>query len=56
MSQTSQAAVAALISINFGHLLFTEISLFAPVRRWYSVPGSLNRSAKPPDPASHNQK
>jgi hypothetical protein len=35
-------------------LLFTEITLFAPVRCWYSVPGSLNRSAKPTDPASHN--
>jgi len=35
-------------------LQFTEITLFAPVRCWYSVPGSLNRSAKPTDPASHN--
>jgi Family of unknown function (DUF6481) len=39
----------------FGHLPFTEISLFAPPRRWYSVAGSPNRSGKPPDPASHNQ-
>jgi hypothetical protein len=38
--------------MTLDHLPFTEISLFAPLRRWYSVPGSLNRSAKPPDPAS----
>jgi hypothetical protein len=36
-------------------LPFTEISLFAPLGRWYSVAGSLNRSAKPLNPASHNK-
>ena len=41
--------------MTLGHLPFTEISLFAPLRRWYSVAGSLNRSAKPPDPAFHNK-
>jgi Family of unknown function (DUF6481) len=35
------------ISISFGHLLFTEISLSVPVGRWYFAPGSLKPSAKP---------
>jgi hypothetical protein len=34
----------------FGCLPFTEISLFAPLQRWYSAAGSLNRSANHQSP------
>src|SRR5258708_17650001 len=46
----SQAEVAALINISFGHLLFTEISLSVPVGRWYSVPGSPSEAPSQSSP------